>query len=72
MRVRPPASWSDVLLDPSMSQWLVDLLSGFRFHGKGPNHLMENARQLLVLLCSVSGDIFGDDQKGEDVRFIFN
>ncbi|CAD7696668.1 unnamed protein product [Ostreobium quekettii] len=71
MRLRPPASWSDVLLAPATTAWLVELLSGFRTMGDVTRQLMTHARQLLVLLCSISGDIFNGQQGGREARLSY-
>ncbi|GAX80807.1 hypothetical protein CEUSTIGMA_g8243.t1 [Chlamydomonas eustigma] len=65
--VAPGQSWSQVLLAPETSDWLVSLMeallagptAGLSSHHLSDHqkHLLGSARQLLVAFCSLSGEV---------------
>ncbi|BDA40620.1 probable Exportin-4 [Coccomyxa sp. Obi] len=56
MLVKPQPTWRDILLSPEAVDWLIALLKALQ--GRPDSALAAASRQLLVLFCSISGDIF--------------
>ena len=60
-QVRPPRAWRELLLAPEATAWLTALLprlSAESSQQAAASPLAAAARQLLVRLCAVGGDIF--------------
>ncbi|EIE26728.1 hypothetical protein COCSUDRAFT_46205 [Coccomyxa subellipsoidea C-169] len=56
MLVKPDPAWRDTLLSAEAVDWLIALLNARRGQPESP--LAAASRQLLVMFCSISGDIF--------------
>ncbi|KAL0051778.1 hypothetical protein WJX82_002011 [Trebouxia sp. C0006] len=60
LQVQPGPSWRGLLLGPDSCPWLHPLLA--HLHNQPDSVLAQRARQLVVLLCSLTGDIFPKEQ----------
>ncbi|KAJ7517651.1 hypothetical protein O6H91_21G033100 [Diphasiastrum complanatum] len=64
--VQPGPAWHDLLLSPQRVAWVLDLYSHIRQQGFGGANWMDDplavsARQLVIQLCSLGGNIFPTD-----------
>ncbi|KAL0028613.1 hypothetical protein WJX79_005646 [Trebouxia sp. C0005] len=63
LQVQPGPSWRGLLLGPDSCPWLHPLLA--HLHNQPDSVLAQRARQLVVLLCSLTGDIFAKEQHSQ-------
>ncbi|KAG0575366.1 hypothetical protein KC19_VG340300 [Ceratodon purpureus] len=64
--VQPGPGWHDVLLEANRVNWILDLYAHIRQRQVGGSSWMDSplavsARQLIVQLCSLNGNIFSSD-----------
>ncbi|CAG9465567.1 unnamed protein product [Pedinophyceae sp. YPF-701] len=59
--VKPGAAWRDLLVGPGAMQWLYDIVPVSR-QGSLPPDAAGKARDVLVQLCGVCGDVFPNPQ----------
>ncbi|DBA87589.1 TPA: hypothetical protein ACH3X1_004612 [Trebouxia sp. C0004] len=63
LQVQPGPSWRGLLLGRDRCPWLHPLLA--HLHNQPDSVLAQRARQLVVLLCSLTGDIFPKEQHSQ-------
>lgn len=77
MTVQPGPGWQDVLLEANRLNWILELYAHIRRSQVGGPTWMDSplavsARQLIVQLCSLNGNIFSTGKLGSSIAdFMF-
>ncbi len=72
MYVQPGPGWHDVLLEANRVNWILELYAHIRQRQVGGPSWMDSplavsARQLIVQLCSLNGNIFSSGELGSSI-----
>lgn len=72
MSLQPGPAWQDVLLEANRVNWILELYAHIRQRQVGGSSWMDSplavsARQLIVQLCSLNGNIFSSGKLGSPI-----